>query len=133
MSPIIQPDTTEAVDLSPIEPNTYLAEVMKVDFQTSSKGGAMIVPSFDVTVESGKKPRSRKTFLNISGPGSSGFDQLLRACHLDALADQFKDPAVQPKPQFDTDTLIGQKVQVVIVEDMYQNQKRDKITSFLKA
>lgn len=134
MSPIIQPDTSEAQDMAAIEPGTYPAEITAVDFQTSKKSGnPMIVPKFAVTVEQGKKPRTRQTYLVITGEGAFGFDQLLRACHLDEIADQYKDPSVQPKPPFDTDTLIGQKVQVVVVEDIYEGQKRDKISGYLKA
>lgn len=134
MSPIIQPDTSEAQDMAPIEPGTYQADIMSVDYQIAkSSGNPMIVPKFAVTVEQGKKPRTRGAYLVITGEGAFGFDQLLRACHLDEIADQYKDPSIQPKPPFDTDVLVGQKVQVVIAEDIYKDQKRDKITGFLKA
>ena len=47
-----------------------------------------------------------------------GFDQLLRACKMNDLADAYRDAAVTPKPPFDTDTLRGHEVMVVIEEQI---------------
>lgn len=132
--PIVAPDTTQAQDMGPIDPGSYPATITACDSQKSKeKGTPMIVPKFDVTVPGAEKPRPRTSYIVLTGPGSWNFDQLLRAVHMDQLADQYKDPAVNPKPPFDTDRLVGQKLQVVIEKDLYQGQVRDKITGFLKA
>jgi len=129
--PIINPDTSEAMDMSPIEPGTYSATVRQVDFKLSKeKKTPMIVPKFEVMVEG--KPRSRNANLVISGPGSSGFDQLLRATGFVELADQYKDPN-QPNPDFDTDSLIGIELQVRIDQELYEGEMRDNIKSFARA
>lgn len=130
--PIIQPDTSEAVNMGPIEPGTYRAKIVDVPYQLSKKNNPMIVPKFEISVGD-EKPRVRQAFLVISGPGSFNFDQLLRACHFDELADQYKDPSV-PNPDFDTDTLVGQELQVVIDSRLDDgNNLRDDIKGFLKA
>jgi hypothetical protein len=142
--PLIQPDTSEAVDLSPIPEGTYAAKVTEAPPQISKeKKTPMIVPKFAIEVPGREKPATRKAFLPVSGEGSSGFDMLLRACHFDELADQYKDKNVNPKPPFDTDQLIGQELMVIIVPEPYQREDgqgnkvgeiemRDKIKGFLK-
>ena len=102
----------------------------------SKAGNSKIMPKFEVTVD-GKK-RTRTAHLVISGEGSMGFDQLLRACHMNDLADAYRDKSVTNKPPFDTDTLRGQELQVVIEENLYKpeggvEQKRDQITGFLRS
>lgn len=130
--PIIQPDTSGAIDMGPIEPGTYPAKIVDVPFQMSAKNNPMIVPKFEINVD-GKKPRVRQAFLVISGPGSFNFDQLLRACHFDELADKYKDPNVA-NPDFDTDQLVGQELQVIIDSRLDEkNNLRDDIKGFLKA
>jgi hypothetical protein len=130
--PIVNPDTSNISEQGPIDPGTYKAKIVGVDFQTSkSSGNPMIVPNLEVDVNG--KMRPRKTWLVITGEGAYGFDNLLRACGFDEIADQFRDPAVQPKPDFDTDQLIGQEVNVVIEPDTYNGQLRDKVRSFLRA
>lgn len=143
--PLIQPDTSAAVDLStPIAPGTYPAKITEAKTQLSKeKKNLMVVPKFAIAVDD-KTPRTRTSYLVIAGEGSYGFDQLLRACHFDDLADAYKDPSVTPKPDFDTDTLIGQEL-MVVVDAEYQQPKdqqgnpvgepqiRDRIKTFLKA
>jgi hypothetical protein len=132
MSPIINPDTSEMLDMSPIPANTYPGEIVKAEFEISkSSGNPMVVVTTDVDVEGKKRPR--KSYLVINGEGAYGFDQLLRAVGFHSLADQYKDPAVKPKPDFDTDQLIGQRVNVIIEPDTYQGQLRDKVKGFLPA
>lgn len=129
--PIVTPDTSQAEDLSPIDPGTYPASIVSCDTQKGKeKGTLMIVPKFEVTVSG--KIRKRTAYVVCEGAGSWNFDQLLRACHMDELADQFHDPNVIPKPAFDTDVLIGQELHVVIDENLYQGQKRDQITGYLR-
>lgn len=131
--PIVQPDTTQQVDMGPIEPGTYPAVITDVTPQASKeKGTPMLKTQFDVTIPGSDKPRPRTSYIVIQGAGSWNFDQLLRACNMGQLADQFKDPTVSPKPTFDTDRLKGQKLQVVVEKDLYQGQVRDKITGFIK-
>lgn len=130
--PIINPDTSNMLDMSAIQAGTYPGEIVKADFEVSkSSGNPMIVVTTNVEVEG--KQRPRKSYLVISGEGAYGFDQLLRACGFNQLADQYKDPNVSPKPDFDTDMLIGQQVNVIIEPDTYNGQLRDKIKGFLPA
>lgn len=130
--PIINPDTSNMLDMSAIPAGTYPGEIAKADYETSkSSGNPMIVVTTNVEVEG--KQRPRKSYLVISGEGAYGFDQLLRACGFSQLADAYKDPNVQPKPDFDTDQLIGQRVNVIIEPDTYNGQLRDKIKGFLPA
>lgn len=132
MSPIINPDTSNMVEMGAIPAGTYPSEIAKVDFETSkSSGNPMIVTTFDVEVDG--KVRPRKAYLVIQGEGAYGFDQLLRSCGFQHLADAYKDPNVSPKPDFDTDMLVGQKVNVVIEPDTYNGQLRDRVRSFLPA
>lgn len=128
---IIQPDTSAALDMSAIEPGTYMAKIVAADTGVSAKGAGKVVPKFEVMVNG--KARKREAHLVISGPGSGSFDQLLRACGFVELADQYKDPTFQPKPEFDTDSFVGCEVQVVIGEEIYNGEKRDRITGFLRA
>lgn len=128
--PIINPDTSAAVDMGPIEPGTYKAKITAVTVEMSKKGNPMVVPSFDVMVSG--KPKPRKAYLVISGEGSGGFDQLLRATGNVGLAESYKDPQ-QSNPDFDTDTLIGMELDVVIESNLYEGQKRDQIRTFLKS
>ena len=130
MSPIIQPDLSEAQALTPIEPGTYKAKIEAVEFKNSKQGNPMIVPKFAIEVE-GKK-RSRNAYLVITGEGAYGFEQLLRACGFTEVADQCKNPDV-PNPPFDTDSLVGQELQLVVESDMYNNAPSDKIKAYLKA
>lgn len=127
MSPVINPDLSE---VGPIEPGTYKAKVIKCDAGTSGKGNPKIVPTFEVEVDG--EVKSREAHIVTSGPGAFTFSQLLRACGLDGLANQYEDKS-QPNPPFNTDELIGSVLSVVIDENMYEGQKRDQITAYLKA
>jgi hypothetical protein len=127
--PIVNPDTSQAQELTAIEPGTYPAKIVAVEATVSkSAGNPMIVPKFEVTV--GDKTRTRQAYLVITGEGAYGFDQLLRCTGFESVADEIKSGA---KPPFDTDDLIGQELNVVIDSDTYQGQIRDKIRSFLPA
>lgn len=130
--PIIQPDTSQQIDMGPIEPGTYNAKIVACSFERSKeKGTPMIVPELEVNVDG--KLRKRKTWVVTEGAGSFNFDQLLRACNFDALADTYKDPNVA-NPDFDTDSLIGQELQVVVDTQLdKQGNPRDNIKTFLKA
>lgn len=130
--PVITPDTSNISDQGPIPAGTYKAKITQCEYkQAKETGNPMIVPKFAVEVEGKERPRN--AYLVITGEGAYGFDQLLRACGFDELADKYRDKDVQPKPAFDTDDLVGQEVNVVIEPDTYNGQLRDKIKSFLKA
>ena len=141
MSPVLQPDTSAAEDFSqPIPPGTYRAIIVDLDVRKSKAGNQMVVPKFKVNVDGHE--RTRQSYLVISGEGSMGFDQLLRAVHMNELADAYRDPAVKPKPPFDTDTLRQQELQVVIEPNIYKDESkpvgqqdvlRDQITGYLRA
>lgn len=129
--PIITPDTSNISEQTPIDAGTYPAKITAVDYKTSkSSGNPMIVPTFEVSVEGKARPRS--AYLVITGEGAYGFDQLLRACGFEEMADKYKQKGGE-KPDFDTDELIGQELMVVIESDTYNGQLRDKIKSYLKA
>jgi len=129
--PVVNPDTSAAQEMSAIEPGTYKARITEVEFKNSkSSGNPMIVPKFAVNVDGKERPRS--AYLVITGEGAYGFDQLLRATGFDELADKFKAKEGD-KPEFDTDDLIGQELNVVVEADTYNGQLRDKIKSFLRA
>ena len=128
--PIIQPDTSLAQDMGAIEPGTYPGKILEVEYKTSSKGSPMIVPKVEVNV--GGKMRTRTAYVVVTGAGAYGFDQLLRACGFEDIADQYRDPS-QANPPFDTDQLIGQEVQVRIDNELYNGNMRDSIKSWAKA
>lgn len=128
--PIINPDTSQMLDMGPIAAGTYQATIAAVLAKASKAGNPMLEIDFAIEVEEGKT-RPRKSYTVITGEGAFNFDQLLRATGFHALADQYKDKDVSPKPSFDTDMLIGQKVNVVIEPNLYNNEMRDQIKSFL--
>lgn len=131
--PIIKPDTSNAVSMENIEEGTYPAQIESVEFKTSGKGNPMIVPSFNITV--GGNVRKRKAYLVINGEGAYGFEQLLRACHFDELADAYGDKSIAAadKPDFNTDDLVGQTLNVIIGHQLYNGEMRDYVKSYLKA
>lgn len=127
--PIINPDLTEALEMGPLDPGTYPAEIEAVEAQTSKKGNPMIVVDFKV--KAGDREVPRKGYLVITGAGAYGFEQLLRATGFDEIADAFKQPG--QKPAFNTDDLVGQKLNVVIEPNEYNGQIRDQIAGYLRA
>lgn len=129
--PIITPDTSSQLEFKPLEPGTYPAKITDVQYGTSkSSGNPMLTVTMDVNAEGRAVPR--KAFLVITGEGSYGFDQLLRACRMDQLADAYKDKSAE-KPPFDTDELIGQEINVIVEHETYNNQLRDRVKTFLRA
>lgn len=128
--PLITPDTSQALEMGAIEPGTYPSKIVSVDFGKSKSGNDMVTVGHEITVEG--KVRTRKGYHVISGEGSFAFDQLLRATGFADLADAYKDPS-QDNPPFDTDNLLGQELLVVIDSQMYNNEKRDQIKTYLKA
>ncbi len=129
--PLITPDTSQQLDFKPLDPATYPAVIRQVEYGTSKSSGNPML-TVTVGVQHDGKEHSRKAFLVITGEGSYGFDQLLRACGFGDLADAYKDKDAD-KPPFDTDDLKGQEVLVTIEHEMYNNQLRDRIKSFLRA
>lgn len=129
--PLIKPDLKDADSFGPIEEGTYKARVESVEFKTSKNDNPMIVPKFTVWVEG--KERKRVAYLVITGEGAYGFSQLLRACHFEELANIYGDKSVafEDKPEFNTDQLVGQELQVVIGKQLYNGQMRDQITNYL--
>lgn len=130
--PIINPDTSAQLDMTPLEEGTYPAKITAVEFKhAKSSGNPMIVP--EIVIEHDGRSYTRRSYLVITGEGSYGFDQLLRCCGFDSTADEFKDPTLSTKPSFDTDELIGCEINVVIAHEIYNNEIRDKVKSFLPA
>jgi hypothetical protein len=135
--PILTPDTSEAEDFStPIDPGTYPAHIVACESGKSKAGNDKIVPKFKIKVGDGE--RTRKAHLVITGEGAMGFDQLLRATRMGELADAYRDKALKTKPPFNTDSLIGKSVMVVIGPNIYKNDsgvevKGDSIDGYLPA
>lgn len=128
--PVIMPDTSAAEELSNIQPGTYPATIVSaVPEKSKEKGTPMLVVTLNVNVQG--KDRTRKTWIVTQGPGSFNFDALLRACKMNDIADRIKQPNAQVP--FDTDSLNGQALQVIIETEMYNGQPRDKVKSFLPA
>ena len=122
--PIIKPDLKDVN--KPIDPGTYPAEILSVEFKTSGAGNPMIVPKFAIQV--GERTYYRNAYLVIVGSAAFGFESLLRACHFHDAANAMKSDNV---PDFDTDQLVGQKCSVVVDSDVYQGAIIDRVKSFL--
>jgi hypothetical protein len=131
--PLIKPDTSTAVEFVNIAPGTYKAKITACPFETSKAQNPMIVPNFDIEVEG--KIMKRKGYLVITGEGAGGFSQLLRACHFDDLAAKYADKsiALADKPDFNTDDLVGQELNVVVDHQLYNGTMRDYLKAYLKA
>lgn len=128
----LTPDTAEARDLmSPIEPGTYPARIVKAEAKTSKNGNPGLELKLHVNVQGTEKTRT--SWVNVTGKGAMAFDQLLRACHMDDLADIYADKSNPNKPLFDEGTLVGQDVSVVIDQQLYEGQMRDQVKSYMKA
>lgn len=125
--PIIEPDLSE-VQSNVIEPGTYPAKVEAVDAGTSGAGNPKIVAHLEI--EAGSRTFKRQAHMVISGKGAFNYESFMRACHFGDYIDQVK---AGNKVGFDTDQLVGQKLNVVIEADMYNGQPSDKIKSFLPA
>lgn len=141
--PILKPDTSNAADLSPINEGIYKGSIVAVTAKKSKeKQENMLELKCKLQVDG--KEKERTTFVMLEGKGAGAFDNLLRAVHMDQLADVYKDPNVTDKPDFDTDSLLNQEVQFRIEADLYQKKDdqgnpvgsariTDKIVGFLKA
>jgi len=136
--PVLTPDTSEAEDFAtPIEPGTYKARIISCEAGKSRAGNDKIVPKFKIRVGDGE--RTRVAHLVVAGEGASGFDNLLRAAKMSDLADAYKDKALKTKPPFNTDSLVGVELMVVIEPNLYHNpdtkqdEHRDQIKSYLPA
>lgn len=133
MCPMLQPDTSEQLDMSPVPAGVYPAAITKTEVGTAKASGApKLVAHLSLTVPGRTGNVPRQAHLVISGQGSGGFDSLLRASGFEAEADAYKNPAISPKPAFDSDSLIGKTVNVIVEEQIYNNEKRDQIKGFLK-
>jgi hypothetical protein len=126
---IVEPDFSEALDMSPIDEGTYPARLI-AGKMTMSKGGPgkESVPLFEAVVQlnvSGKN-RERNVYLVTKGKGAGGFQQLLRAVGRDDLAGG--------GVAFDTDELLNIDFFAVVTKQQEgQYAGRDQVTSFLKA
>ena len=124
--PILTPDTSNI--LGNIPPGTYPADITEAEAQVSKKGNAMVVPTFSITVDG--KQYTRKAYVVVEGPGAFNFDQLLRAVGQASLADRYR---AGEKVPFDTDTLKGAHLNIIIDTEIRDNQERDTIKGYLKA
>ncbi len=125
--PIIQPDTSNVTEYTPMEPGTYAAKIIDCPYKMSKKENPMIVPEFEIEYKD--KLRKKKAYLVSEGEGAGGFDQLLRATGFEEVAEASKRGE---RPEFDTDNLIGQEVLVVIEADMFNDKPSDTIKSYLR-
>lgn len=126
--PVVNPDLSQAEDLGAHEPGTYRAKIESCEVTKSrEKGTNMIVPSFELRTGDGKIFH-RRAYIVTEGAGAGNFEQLLRACRLDEVADKLR---TSPAP-FDTDILLGQEVNCILENEEYKGQMRDRINGFLK-
>lgn len=129
---LINPNLDDVKDFQAIPEGNYKAKIVDVEYKTSKeKGNPMIVPKLDIETPDGV--RTRQAYLVITGAGAFNFESFLRACNFDELADQYRDPAVDPKPPFDTDWIKGIDIVVIVKSDTYNGRITDKIDGFLKA
>lgn len=130
MSPVITPDTREAEDMTTQEPGTYKARIESVEpTKSKEKQQQMIIVKCKATKGDGSH-FTRNCYVMCEGKGAGNFEQLLRACKLDALADTLRTSGPQP---FDTDVLVGQEVMIILDHEEYKGQMRDRINGFLRA
>lgn len=122
--PIVQPDFSEAIDLSVIDEGTYESKMSVIKPMTSKKGDPMLECTCVMQVHG--KPRERLTWMLTQGKGSGTFQQFLRAIGREDLA--------AGNVAFDTDELVGLDFMAIVThqtEGTYAG--RDQITGFLKA
>lgn len=125
--PIIKPDLTEMNQ--PIAPGTYPAVVEgPIEVGSSKANNPKLIIKFGVDVNGKQRPRT--VHQVITGAGAFGFAQLLRACKFGDVADQLQRGEDVP---FDTDKLIGQRLNVVVESDTWNGNLTDKIVSYLPA
>lgn len=126
--PIIQPDMSQTADQTPIDPGTYPAKVITALPGTSKAGNAKVTCEVDVMVEG--KERKRKIDVPTAGKGAFMWEQFLRACGFKEIANRLRNKENVP---FNTDDLVGQSIQVVIENEMYNDNLQDKITRYIAA
>lgn len=70
--PVVQPDFSEAIDLSPIDEGTYPAKMSVIKLTTSKAKGEPMLECTCVMQVHGK-PRERNTWMLTQGKGSGSF------------------------------------------------------------
>lgn len=126
--PVITPDLSEVSSLEPIQPGTYAGEIKSLVAKQSKAGNDMLEGKADIEVDG--TSRTRTFWLTFRGKGAYNFEALLRACGFNQEADDFKSGKGS---SFDTDALVGQRVNFVIENDTYNGNPTDKIKTFMKA
>lgn len=121
--PILTPDFSQAIEMGPIDPNTYSAKVTAFEQQTSKSGNPMLMGSVELMVDG--KPRQRRVYWVTSGAGAGSFKQYLRAIGRNDLAEGGKP--------VDTDEIINIEFMAVVDKDTYDGKPTDKIVNCLKA
>jgi hypothetical protein len=123
--PLINPDTSEA---GALQPGTYPAKILAADPGIAKSGAPKLVLKLDLEVNG--KNKARQDHLPISGAGAFKFDNLLRAVGMHSIADAYRTPGGQ-KPDFDTDSLVGLELNVVVENEMYEGNPQDRIKAYL--
>jgi len=108
---LITPDFTESTDFAPITPGTYKSRILTCESKTSKKGDTYLRWELEVFGAEDTKVNNRKFWYNtmLSGKGAGGLKKLL---------------AVTVGPvdgAFDTESLYGKTVQVVLVQGKDQH------------
>ncbi len=109
----IQPDFSEAQDITPIPPGTYNARITGVGSKESKKGDMYLRWELEIFGSDNSKLNNRKFWYNtmVSGPGAGGLKRLLGAVGL----------AAETGTQFDTEALLGKEVRVTLAEGKDQH------------
>ena len=123
--PIIEPDLSQ-IQSNVIDPGSYPAKITSAEPGISSSNNPKVVVKFDVDV--GGKTYHRQSHIVTSGAGAFNFESLLRAVHMGDIADRLR---AGEKVPFDTDSLIGQQLIVVVEASIYNNMPSDQIKSYL--
>jgi hypothetical protein len=127
--PILRPDLTEVQEFKAIRPaGPYRASIKNVVAGMSKTGNPKIIVSLEIDVHG--EIFKRDAHLAISGKGAFNFEQLLRAAGFGAVADAYK-ATDGPRPDFDSDNLIGKDVIVVVEEAIYNDRPSDNINGYL--
>lgn len=123
--PLIQPNLADVVSNDP-PVGTWPGEIVALEDKPSKKGNPMLTVTVAMEID-GIKYELRGYHV-YTGRAAYGFENLLRACRFDDVADSLK----RGEPlNFNTDDLMHQQVQVVVEEQVDDNgQKRKGIKGY---
>jgi hypothetical protein len=124
--PIIQPDLSDVTSNDP-PVGTWPGLIVAVEDKPSKKGNPMLTVTVAMEID-GQKYELRGYHV-YTGKAAYGYENLLRACRYDDVADALKRGERLP---FNTDDLLQQPVQVVVeVQPDDNGNPRKQIKQYL--